>query len=72
MATKPNGKFPVSSANDHEVKFFKDISPGLCETPFDPFLGGSNPSKKYIYWSGNAPHLRTGNHNSRIHSIRTC
>ena len=29
---KPNGKSPVSSVNDHEVMFFKDISLGPHET----------------------------------------
>ncbi|KAG5385981.1 hypothetical protein IGI04_037451 [Brassica rapa subsp. trilocularis] len=33
MAMKPNGKSPVSSVNDHEVMFFKDISRGPHYNP---------------------------------------
>ena len=29
---KPKGKSPISSVNDHEVMFFKDVSPGPYET----------------------------------------
>ncbi|CAF1832938.1 unnamed protein product [Brassica oleracea] len=63
MAMKPNGKSPVSFANDEKVMFFKDVSPGPHETqlqlPSDPFLGGSKASKKDMYCPVNAPHRRT-------------
>ncbi|KAF3500914.1 hypothetical protein F2Q69_00041149 [Brassica cretica] len=54
MAMKPNGKSPVSFANDENVMFFKDVSPGPHETqlqlPSDPFMGGSKARrvKKYL------------------------
>ncbi|KAH0883762.1 hypothetical protein HID58_059858 [Brassica napus] len=64
MAMKPNGKSPVSFANDEKVMFFKDVSPGPHETqlqlPSGPFLGGSKASKKDTYCPVNAPHRRTG------------
>ncbi|KAH0847156.1 hypothetical protein HID58_088811 [Brassica napus] len=61
MATKPNGKSPVSSASDEEVMFFRDISLGTHETQLRfrliHFWEAWNPD---AYWPGDAPHRRKG------------
>ncbi|KAF3554745.1 hypothetical protein F2Q69_00011002 [Brassica cretica] len=62
MATKPNGKSPVSSASDEEVMFFRDISLGTHETQLRfrliHFWEAWNPD---AYWPEDASHRRKGN-----------
>ncbi|CAN7087728.1 unnamed protein product [Brassica oleracea var. botrytis] len=52
MATKPNGKSPVSSASDEKVMFFRDVSLGSHETQLRfrliHFWEAWNPIKKTL------------------------
>ncbi|CAN6976322.1 unnamed protein product [Brassica rapa subsp. trilocularis] len=67
MATKSNGKSPVSSASDEDVMFFRDISLGTHETQLRfrliHFWEAWNPD---AYWPVDAPHRRKGYMKSSI------
>jgi len=52
MATKPNGKSPITSDSDDNVIFFRDVSPGPHETQLRfrliHFWEAWNPVKKTL------------------------